>query len=296
MLAQKALSVAYRTGQRFGATYLIEVLLGKENERIVRSGHDKLPVFGVGKDTDETTWKGVFRQLTAAGYLAGDEEGHGMLLLTEAARPILRGEEKFLIRVAPKETRDKTKRPGKSSGKSGGKSAITIADADRPLFDALREVRLKLAAEAKLPPYIICNDVTLAELAAARPTNAEALHGITGLGNSKIARYGAALLETIAVHGRDATPPNGLSSTVNQSLALHRQGHDADAIAQQRRIDVDVVYGHFAAAIERGVIEARDVLPLDEAEIEEVLEIFDRLGTLESGKIGPAHAALDGAL
>ncbi len=291
VLAQKALSAAYRTGQRFGATYLIDVLMGRENERIVRASHDKLPVFGVGKDTDETTWKGVFRQLTAAGHLAGDDEGHGTLLITDAARPILRGEEKFLIRFAPKETRGaKPKR----LGKPGGKNAITIADKDRPLFDALREVRLKLAAEAKLPPYIICNDVTLAELATIRPKDEAALHGITGLGNSKIARYGAALLAAISTQGRDAAPPNGLSSTVNQTLALHRQGHDADAIARQRKIDVGVVYSHFAAAIERGVVEARDVLGLDEAAIEEVHEAFDRLGTLESGKIGPAHTALDG--
>ncbi len=292
VLAQKALSAAYRTGQRFGATYLIDVLLGRENERIVRASHDRLPVFGIGKDTDETTWKGVFRQLTAAGHLAGDEEGHGTLLLTEAARPILRGEEKFLIRFAPKEPRpSKTKRNGKSSGKSG----VTIADAHRSLFDALREVRLKLAAEAKLPPYIICNDVTLAELAAQRPKNEEALHGITGLGTSKIKRYGAALLAAIAAHtGKPATPPNGLSSTVNQTLALHRDGHDAEAIAKQRRLDVGVVYTHFAAAIERGVIEARDALGLDDAEIEEIHEMFERLGTLESGKVGPVHAALDG--
>jgi len=196
VLAQKALSAAYRTGQRFGATYLIDVLLGRENERIVRAGHDRLPVFGVGKDTDETTWRGVFRQLTAAGHLAGDEEGHGTLLLTEAARPILRSEEKFLIRIVPKETRPKTKRQG--NGKS--KSVVTVADADRPLFDALRALRSKLAAEAKLPPYIICTDVTLAELALFRPPDESALHGITGLGNSKIARYGAALLATIAAH------------------------------------------------------------------------------------------------
>jgi ATP-dependent DNA helicase RecQ len=127
-----------------------------------------------------------------------------------------------------------------------------------------------------------------------RPKDEAALHGITGLGNSKIARYGAALLAAIVAHGGNSSPPNGLSSTVNQTLALHRQGHDADAIAKERRLDVDVVYSHFAAAIERGVIEARDVLSLDEAEIEEVHEAFDRLGTLETGKIGPVHAALEG--
>jgi ATP-dependent DNA helicase RecQ len=196
VLAQKALSAVYRTGQRFGATYLIDVLLGRANERVTRSGHDKLPVFGIGKDTDEATWKGVFRQLTAAGQLTGDDDGYGMLLLTDAARPILRGEEKFLVRIAPKETKTKAKR--------AGKSAAIVNDADRPLFEDLRNLRRDLAAKAKLPPYIVCSDVTLAELAIFRPTDEAALHGITGLGNSKIGRYGAALLATIAKHPRRA--------------------------------------------------------------------------------------------
>jgi ATP-dependent DNA helicase RecQ len=285
VLAQKALSAVYRTGQRFGATYLVDVLMGRANERITRAGHDKLPVFGIGKDTDELTWKGVFRQLAAAGHLTGDDDGYGTLLLTDAARPVLRGEQRFLVRVATKETRAK--------GKRQSKSAIAVAEADRTLFEALRAVRLRLAAEAKLPPYIICTDVTLAELASARPVDTEALHGITGLGNSKIARYGAALLATIAAHGRDAAPDNCLSQAVNQTLALHRQGLDVGKIAATRRLDVDIIYGHFAEAIERGVLEARDALGLEEADIDEIHEAFDRLGTLESGKIGPVHAALE---
>ena len=285
VLAQKALSAVYRTGQRFGATYLVDVLMGRANERVTRAGHDKLPVFGIGKDTDELTWKGVFRQLAAAGHLTGDDDGYGTLLLTDAARPVLRGEQRFLVRVATKETRAKSKRQSKS--------AIAVAEADRALFEALRALRLRLAAEAKLPPYIICTDVTLAELASARPVDTEALHGITGLGNSKIARYGAALLATIVAHGRQAVPDNGMSPAVNQTLALHRQGLDAGKIAATRRLDVDVIYGHFAEAIERGVLEARDVLGLEEADIDEIHEAFDRLGTLESGKIGPVHAALE---
>ncbi len=196
VLAQKALSVVYRTGQRFGATDRIDVLLGRANERGARSGHDKLPVFGIGKETDEATWKGVFRQLTAAGQLTGDDDGYGMLLLTDAARPILRGEEKFLVRIAPKETKTKAKR--------ASKSAAIVNDADRPLFEDLRNLRRDLAAKAKLPPYIVCSDVTLAELAIFRPTDEAALHGITGLGNSKIGRYGEALLATIAKHPRRA--------------------------------------------------------------------------------------------
>ncbi len=201
--AQKALSVVYRTGQRFGATYLIDVLLGRSNERVARAGHDKLPIFGIGKDTNDATWKAVFRQLTAAGHLAGDDGGYGTLLLAESARLILRGEQRFLVRVATKETRSKSRRQSKSS--------IAVADGDRPLFEALRGLRLRLASEAKLPPYIICTDVTLAELAAARPGDLAALSGITGLGASKIARYGVTLLGTIAEHTPTPMLDNGLS-------------------------------------------------------------------------------------
>ena len=294
VLAQKALSAAYRTGQRFGATYLVDVLMGRSSERVIRAGHDKLPVFGIGKDTDEATWKGVFRQLAAAGHLTGDDDGYGTLLLTDAARPVLRGDERFLLRVATKVTR------GKSGRQS--KSAIAVADSDRPLFEALRVLRLRLASEAKLPPYIICTDVTLAELAAVRPRDEAALHGITGLGTSKVTRYGAALLDVIASHeagpmpdsGPGSLPDNGLSQTANETLALHRDGLDAATIAATRRMDVDAVYEHFADAIERGVIEARDVLGLDDAEIDAILSTFERLGTLETGKLEPAHAALDG--
>jgi ATP-dependent DNA helicase RecQ len=294
VLAQKALSAAYRTGQRFGVTYLVEVLMGRANERVVRAGHDKLPVFGIGKDTDDATWKGVFRQLTAAGHLTGDDDGYGTLILTEAARPVLRGEERFLVRIPTKETRSKSKRQSKSS--------LAVADADRALFEALRALRLQLAKDAKLPPYIVCTDVTLAELAAVRPRDEAGLHGITGLGTSKVARYGAALLTTIAQHDAgpelDAmpaapVPDNGLSPTANQILALHREGLDAAAIASKRQLDIDTVYEHFAGAIELGVIEARDVLDLGEPEIDEILATFEELDTLDSGKLEPAHAALD---
>jgi ATP-dependent DNA helicase RecQ len=288
VLAQKALSAAYRTGQRFGVTYLVEVLLGRANERIARAGHDKLAVFGVGKETDETTWKGVYRQLTAAGCLTGDDDGYGTLLLTDAARPILRGEEPFRLRIATQEARAKSKRQGKSS--------VAVTEGDRPLFEALRALRLKLAGEAKLPPYIICTDVTLAELAAVRPKDEAALHDITGLGNSKIARYGAALLAAITVHegggDEEPAPDNGLSQAANQTLKRHRDGMDAETIAAQSKLDVATVYDHFAGAIELGLIEARDVVGLEEDEIDEILGTFEELGTLDSGKLEPAHAAL----
>lgn len=287
-LAQKALSAVYRTGQRFGVTHVVDVLLGKVEERIIRNSHDRLSVFGIGTELDATGWRALFRQLVAAGYLAGDEEGYGTLQLTDAARPLLRGEARFLMREAPKsESR-------KARAKRETTSTIKVAAQDEALYTALKALRLRLAAEAKLPPYVICHDKTLIELAEKRPASEAALADITGLGASKIKRYGAAFLETISGFKKHPLLDNRLSATVNQTLGLHLQGLDAERIAAERRIEVSTVFGHFAEAIEAGLIEARSIIGLDEADIDEILGVFERLGTVDSGKLGPAHAALNG--
>ncbi len=290
VLAQKALSAAYRTGQRFGVTYLVDILNGKADERAIRLGHDKLAVFGVGAETEAATWRSLFRQLVASGCLTGDDEGHGTLQLTDKARPVLRGEERFMLRVAPKieRSKSKTKREGK------GAASASVAQGDQNLYASLKALRTKLAHEAKLPPYVICHDKTLVELAAKRPATEDALHDITGLGASKIKRYGVALLATIASFKKHPLLENRLSATVNQTLALHLQGLDADKIATERGVEMGTVYGHFAEAIEAGLLEAKAVIALDDAETDEILAAFERCGTVDSLKLGPAHAALEG--
>jgi len=285
--AQMALSTVYRTGQNFGVAYLIDVLIGKENERAYRNGHDRLSVWGIGKDTDASVWRSLFRQLTALGYLASDDEGHGTLQLTEKARPLLRGEERFLQRLAPTKER-------KTKGKGSSAATQKVDAADRPLYDALRALRLRLATEAKLPPYVICHDTTLLELATQRPADEEGLHGITGLGASKIKRYGKAFLETVSAFRPNPVLNNRLSPTINQTLALHLAGRSADEIAAERGLDVGTVYTHFAEAIEAGVVSMSDVLDLEPEDLDEIHGVFERLGTVDSGKLGPAHAALDG--
>ena len=180
------------------STYLVDVLIGRSNERIVRNR--PRPAVGLRhrQGHRRRDMEGRLPPARRRRPLAGDDEGYGTLQLAERARPLLRGEERFLVRIAPKEARSKSKRQSKS--------AIAVADADRPLFEALRALRLRLASEAKLPPYIICTDATLAELAAVRPRDAAALRDITGLGTSKIARYGAALLAVIAGAGKFSSP------------------------------------------------------------------------------------------
>jgi ATP-dependent DNA helicase RecQ len=308
VLAQKALSAVYRTGQRFGVTYVTDVLLGKADARIITNSHDQLSVFGIGKDQDANAWRGLFRQLTAAGYLSGDTEGHGTLVLTDKSRSLLRGETEFLMRTVPKAS--------PSMGKSKRASPLGNIDAiTNPLLGLLRVLRSKLAKDAKLPPYVICHDRTLIELAEKRPASEADLHGITGLGASKIKRYGQAFLATIAPHLPERTaatksipkalPPlspvpaapksrsSTLSPTVQTTLALITQGLTVDAIAAQRGLETSTIYSHCAEAIEAGAIEARACLSLDEPEIEEILAAFDESNTLETGKLGPAHTALD---
>ena len=200
--ARKALSAVYRTGQRFGSQYAIDVLRGTTDERIIRNGHDRLPVFGIGGELGETQWKAVFRQLTAAGYLEADGEGYATLALTERARPLLRGEESFLLREQVGEA--KTSRKARARGGAGqrGLPPGGEAAAERGgLYAVLRVTRSRLAKEAGVLPFMICHDKTLVELSEKRPRSEQELHGITGLGAVKIERYGAAFLETIAREG-----------------------------------------------------------------------------------------------
>ena len=181
--ARKALSCIYRTGQRFGAVHLIDVLRGRDTERVMQWNHDRLSVFGIGADLDEPTWRGVFRQLVALGYARPDHEAYGALRLTEASRAVLRGEEIVeMRRAAPRVSRKKTK-------------PATVAS---PLLDRLKAWRLAEARAQAVPPYVVFHDSTLAAIAEARPTTLQALAGISGMGTKKLERYGAALLEVLA--------------------------------------------------------------------------------------------------
>ncbi len=289
--ARKALSAVYRTGQSFGVGYVVEVLTGKTNERIARNGHDKLSVHGIGADMTATEWRGLFRQLTAAGFLAGDEEGYGTLQLTEAARPLLRGEETFAMRLAPQQPASE-----KKSRRSGAKAELSgVNPHDRQLYETLRQLRLELASAAKVPPYVICHDRTLAELASRRPQAIADLHDITGLGAAKIARFGEELLKVIAhAEPRDPRLDNRLTATVNETLALFLSGNNVDEIANKRGLERSTVLGHLADAIQAGLVPAGDAVGLDEPEIDEIMAAFEQCGTLESGRLGPAHAALEG--
>ncbi len=183
--AQKALSCVYRTGQRFGAVHLIDVLLGKETERVLQWNHQALSTFGVGRELDEKVWRTVFRQLVAQGLLAVDHAGHGSLLLTEASRAVLSGGQTVHLRQAQAGKR--------GSGRARASAAGLGAEQER-LWQRLREWRAGVAKEHGVPAYVVFHDATLAELARTRPQSEDALGQISGVGARKLEHYGAALL------------------------------------------------------------------------------------------------------
>ncbi len=190
--AQKALSAALRTGQRFGGGHLIDILLGKLTDKITRFGHNKLPTFGVGQDIDEHAWRGIFRQLVAAGLLQADLTEYGALKLTNAARPVLKGEQTVQLRRPGQPVSKKTARAKASAAPEG------LLGKDMPLFEALRTWRLNKAREQGVPAYVILHDRTLRLIATIRPEDEDSLTGISGLGAAKLEHYGDELLEIVA--------------------------------------------------------------------------------------------------
>jgi len=191
--AQKALSCIYRTGERFGQAYIVDVLLGVENDRIAQNGHDRISTFGIGKEHDNRTWRAILRQMIALRLIEVDFGGHGGLSIPEAGRRFLREKPALMLRVPtkPRSEREKASR---------GRAAAILPEANRELFQALREKRMEIARLQNLPPYVIFHDKTLIELAAARPTSYAEMAGIPGIGEAKLERYGPAFLAVIAEH------------------------------------------------------------------------------------------------
>jgi ATP-dependent DNA helicase RecQ len=182
--ARKALSCIYRTGQRFGALHLIDVLRGKATERVAQWNHDTLSVFGIGSDMDEATWRSVFRQLVAFGYARPDHDSYGALRLTEASRAVLKGSQPVEMRRHEVRLKRQKVRPQ--------------VRPDDELFGRLKAWRTAQARSQSVPPYVVFHDATLAAIAAARPRDLDALSSVPGIGARKLERYGDALLAVLA--------------------------------------------------------------------------------------------------
>ena len=191
--ARMALSCVFRTGQRFGVAHLIDVLLGKDTAKVEQFHHQQLSTFGIGKELAQQRWSSVYRQLVAAGLLNVDMEAYGGLKLTEAARPVLRGEREVWLR----RDADPVKRKATKTERDARHRQPFAGANEDPLWLALKAKRLELAREQGVPPYMIFHDSTLLEILNSRPSSLDELGQISGVGQAKLAKYGDAFLRVV---------------------------------------------------------------------------------------------------
>ena len=192
--AQKLLSCVLRTGQRFGPGHVIDVLLGKNSDKVAKHGHDTLSTFGIGGELTDAQWRSVVRQLLVRGYLRADVDRYGALVLTQAGRPLLRGDVSLRLREDPTTPVRSRKR----------RSTQAVAEEDMGLWHALRACRKELADAQDVPAYVIFSDATLAAMIEVRPRTAAELLGVSGVGRTKLEKYGDAFLRVIRGADDDA--------------------------------------------------------------------------------------------
>ena len=283
LVAQQALSCIYRTGQRFGVGYLIEVLRGKLSERIISFGHDKQPTFGIGKELDEQQWSSVFRQLVARNLVSVNFDHFGVLQLTDACRPILRGEQQLILR--------KDIKPGKiRHSKKAASRTVSKGESNAALWDALRAKRREIADVQDVPPYIIFHDATLMAMFEARPTNLKQMALISGIGVRKLELYGEQFLAVINEYVDDRKVPD----TVSGSVDLFKLGYSVQQIAQKRGYKEDTIYNHLSQALEQGMLVLKDVVELPVQEIKRIEEAILSLPEEQQNALKPVYELFEG--
>lgn len=301
--AQKFLSCVYRTGQRFGAGHVIDVLLGKESDRVFYLGHQKLSTYGIGKELKEKQWRAVARQLLAAGYLKTDAEGKGSFKLADKSSGVLKGKVKVLFR------KDVAKVPLKTSKTSKG--ILELNEEDKKLFELLRKQRLALAQAQKVPAYIIFYDSTLKEMAEKRPQTLIELGHISGVGKTKLERYGESFLAIIKQNAfpkeKEITlePPQHKNSeitayelplekrsTVEQTLHWLFEGLTPAEVADKRGLKLTTILGHCADLIRESLLTVEEVTGLDKSQLLEIKDTILSLPEEQKGKLKPVYEAL----
>jgi ATP-dependent DNA helicase RecQ len=197
VIAQKLLSCAYRTGQRFGAMHLIDILIGRMTDRVKQFGHDRLSVFGIGRDLNEKQWRAALRQLVAMGHLRPDSDAFGALKLTETARGVLKGETEVMLREQTANSRNRASRSKSRRGDLVPLPAGQGGASSPALVAALRAWRSEVARKRGVPAYVVLHDSTIDGIASARPTTLDQLRGIAGIGDKKLEHYGAELIAMV---------------------------------------------------------------------------------------------------
>jgi ATP-dependent DNA helicase RecQ len=276
--ARQALSTVYRSGQRYGVGHLVDILLGRDNEKIRAPGHQHLSVFGVGKSMNEGDWRTLFRQLVARGLADVDLEGFGGLRLTERCRPLLRGEVKLDLR------RDLKPQAAKSSASAASQ---LVRSEEREQWEALRTLRRKLAEEHSVPPYVIFPDATLLEMLRSQPRTRSDMAQVSGVGARKLDRYGDAFLQVL--NGAGDAPAARVVDVKHELVSLARAGMTPAQIASQLQCSERNVYTLLAEAIASQQLSLEQALDLPEDLMSELQDAFlDGEGEL------PAVSAISG--
>ena len=291
---RKALSCIYRTGQRFGVSHLVDVLRGQDNAKVKQHGHQSVSTFGIGSDLSADQWKSVYRQLIARGHINVDSEAFGAFKLTDKCRALLRGEETISLRKDRVELRSK----------KASRASSHVSDQDRDLWEALRAKRTSLAKEQGVPPYIIFGDVSLMEMMERRPATSKQLLMITGVGQSKLEKYGEAFLSVLAEFSDSASVTSSFDSEPSadkvesylESLALLKAGMDVPMIAKQRGVKEKTIYVHLEKCIQEGELEVQDVVQLPEEDIDRIRDaLFANSDEENRIKLTPVFEDLGGA-
>ena len=261
--ARQALSAIYRSGQRYGVGHLVDILLGRDNDKVRSLGHQHLSVFGVGKALAETEWRTLFRQLVARGLVDVDIEGFGGLRLNDSCRPLLRGEVGLELRRDPKP---------QSASKGGASSASQLVRGEeRQQWEALRTLRRKLAEEHGVPPYVIFPDSTLLEMLRSQPNSLAEMARVSGVGARKLERYGEAFLAVLA--GAESAPAP-VADLRHELVSLARAGMTPSQIASQLACTEKNVYALLAEAISRQQLSLEQALDLPEDLLGEIQDAF----------------------
>ncbi|MDH1623813.1 DNA helicase RecQ [Pseudomonas chengduensis] len=281
--ARQALSAVYRSGQRYGVGHLVDILLGRDNEKIRAAGHQHLAVFGVGKGFSEVEWRTLFRQLVARGLADVDLDGFGGLRLSETCRPLLRGEVSLQLRREPK--------PAQAAKASSSAASQLVRGHEREMWEALRSLRRKLAEEHSVPPYVIFPDATLLEMLRSQPSSLSEMAEVSGVGARKLERYGQAFLEVLNGSGADDTPAP-VADLRHELVSLARAGMTPAQIAGQLNCSEKNVYSLLAEAIAQQQLSLEQALDLPEELLGEIQESFlDGEGELPTvSEIAPLFA------
>ena len=268
--ARQALSAIFRSGQRYGVGHLVDILLGRDNERVRTLGHQHLSVFGVGKALGEGEWRTLFRQLVARGLADVDLDGYGGLRLTERCRPLLRGEVGLQLR------RDLVSKLPKAAA---SKASQLVRSDQREQWEALRSLRRKLAEEHSVPPYVIFPDSTLLEMLRQQPASLADMARVSGVGARKLERYGEAFLAVLA----NNEPVAEVVDLRHELVTLARAGMTPAQIASQLKCSEKNVYTLMAEAIASQQLSLEQALDLPEDLLGEIQDVFlDGEGQLPS--------------